>query len=76
MKSALYLAAAAIILASASCAKHSWEETQVLHEGMHQEHHDEHGKADSHGKADAHGEAKPHGEAPHGEAKKAEAKPH
>lgn len=42
------LAAAALISFGPSCAKHSWEETQVLHEGMHKGHggakHDDHAK--------------------------------
>ena len=32
------LAIAALIFASSSCAKHDWQETQVLHEGMHKGH--------------------------------------
>jgi hypothetical protein len=36
------LAIAALIFASGSCAKHDWEETQVLHEGMHKGHGDAH----------------------------------
>ncbi len=64
-KTALYtLATAALIFAATSCGKHSWEETQVLHEGMHKGHgeahgeakHDEHGKADAHAKPEAHAE--------------------
>ncbi len=39
MKTAsFFLCAAAIVLSSASCGKHSWKETQVLHEGMHKAH--------------------------------------
>ncbi|GEP43966.1 hypothetical protein [Brevifollis gellanilyticus] len=51
------LASAALISFGPSCAKHSWEQTQVLHEGMHKGHgegHDAHGDA----KHEAHGEAK------------------
>jgi len=54
------LAAALFILAAISCGKHSWEQTQSLHEGMHKGHgtdakHDEHPKAgDSHGKIEEH----------------------
>jgi hypothetical protein len=55
------LASAALISFGPSCAKHSWEETQSLHEGMHKGHghgdsHEAHGDAkhDAHGKADAH----------------------
>jgi hypothetical protein len=45
------LAIAALIFASASCGKHDWEETQVLHEGMHKGHDDAHhakGAAEAH----------------------------
>jgi hypothetical protein len=47
MKTAsFYLCAAAIVLASASCGKHTWKETQVLHEGtMHKAHAEGHGDA-------------------------------
>jgi hypothetical protein len=39
MKKAAFTAAiAAILILAPSCAKHSWEETQVLHEGMHKPH--------------------------------------
>lgn len=39
MKTASFLlCAAAFVLASASCGKHTWKETQVLHEGMHKAH--------------------------------------
>ncbi|MFN0076511.1 MAG: hypothetical protein ACKVY0_08555 [Prosthecobacter sp.] len=49
MKTAsILLCAAAIALASTSCGKHTWKETQVLHEGMHKAHAEEHG--DAHGK--------------------------
>ena len=50
----IILAAAAFIFASASCDKHSWKETQGLHEGMHKAHGSDHG--DSHAKDDGHGE--------------------
>jgi hypothetical protein len=47
--------AAAIACFGPSCAKHSWEKTQGLHEGMHKSHggHGDQGDAahDSHGKA-------------------------
>jgi hypothetical protein len=59
-------AALALLLCSVSCDKHSWDSTQVLHEGMHKAHGEGHG--DSHGKkahakpAEGHGDkaAKPH----------------
>jgi len=61
------LAVASLIFASVSCDKHSWEETQVLHEGMHKVHGEDHGdahhgeaKKDDHGKADAHAEKPAH----------------
>lgn len=44
----LILSAAAFVFASVSCDKHSWKETQVLHEGMHKAHGSDHG--DAHGK--------------------------
>lgn len=60
MKNAsILLCAAVIALASTSCDKHSWKETQVLHEGMHKEHAAEHGDAHAE-KKDAHGEKKDH----------------
>lgn len=60
MKTALLLlTAAAFVAVSTSCDKHSWDSTQVLHEGMHKDHggdhKDDHGKAE-HGKEAAHGE--------------------
>ncbi|MEN3942594.1 hypothetical protein WJU23_14940 [Prosthecobacter sp. SYSU 5D2] len=60
MKIALaFFAAAAFVLASSSCDKHSWESTQTLHEGMHKEHHgDDH--AAPHGEKDAHAPAAKH----------------
>lgn len=58
--------AAAFIFASVSCDSHSFEETKVLHEGMHK--HEGHGHGDAHG--DAHGEKKEGGHEAHGEAKK------
>lgn len=61
-----FLAASALISFSASCDKHSWEETQVLHEGMHDAHH---GEDAEHGEGHA---EKPHGEEGHGEKKKAD----
>ncbi|MGV3662534.1 MAG: hypothetical protein ACO1TE_20280 [Prosthecobacter sp.] len=68
MKTAsILLCAAAFIFASASCDSHSFEETKVLHEGMHKEHH-----GDPHGQKDAHG-AEDHGHSPE---KKEEAKAH
>jgi hypothetical protein len=66
-------ATAALIVTATSCGKHSWEKTQVLHEGMHKGHgedshgdakHDEHAKSAGQPKADAH--------APHAPEKKAE----
>ncbi|MFC5457140.1 hypothetical protein [Prosthecobacter fluviatilis] len=59
MKTALFLlCATALVLTSASCGKHSWEETQVLHEGMHKAHAEGHG--DAHAKPAEHGEKKEH----------------
>ena len=49
----ILLTAAAFIFASTSCDKHSWKETQGLHEGMHKAHGSDHG--DSHAKDDGHG---------------------
>ncbi len=63
MKTASILFCAAFILASVSCDSHSFEETKVLHEGMHK--HDGHG----HGH-DAHAEKKEGGHDAHDEAKK------
>lgn len=61
MKNAsILLCAAAFIFASVSCGKHSWKETQVLHEGMHKAHAEGHG--DSHAKDEKHGEKEAHGE--------------
>ncbi len=54
---ALVLATAVMLFASVSCDTHPWEETQVLHEGMHK----------AHGGA---GHETGHGDAHHGEAKK------
>jgi hypothetical protein len=56
------LATAALILAATSCGRHSWEETQVLHEGMHKGHGEAHGEAkhDEHAKPEAHAEAAKH----------------
>ncbi len=55
MKKAAFTVFAALALVSfgPSCAKHRWEDTQSLHEGMHKDHHGEgHGEAahDSHAK--------------------------
>ncbi|HEY1049015.1 MAG TPA: hypothetical protein VGE39_04645 [Prosthecobacter sp.] len=62
MKTAsILLCAAAFIFASASCDSHSFEETQVLHEGMHDK---------AHGHGDAHAEKKEGGHDAQGEAKK------
>lgn len=56
MKTAsILLCAAAFILASVSCDKHSFEETKVLHEGMHKAHGQGHG--DDHAKEAGHGDA-------------------
>jgi hypothetical protein len=53
-------AALSLLLCSVSCDKHSWDSTQVLHEGMHKAHGEAHG--DNHGK-DAHGKsAEGHGD--------------
>ena len=52
----ILLCAAVIALGSASCGKHSWKETQVLHEGMNKAHAEEHG--DAHAKEAPHGEKK------------------
>lgn len=66
MKTAsILLCAAAFIFASVSCDKHSFEETKVLHEGMH--------KHEAHGHGDAHAEKKEGGHDAHGETKKDEA---
>lgn len=55
------LALATLLTASVSCDKHSWEETKVLHEGMHKEGHGDahHGEAkkDDHAKPAAHAPA-------------------
>lgn len=54
MKTAsILLCAAAFIFASVSCGKHTWKETQGLHEGMHKAHAEEHG--DAHAKEAEHG---------------------
>ena len=66
MKTAsILLCAAAIVFASASCDKHSFEETKVLHEGMHKDGHGDkhaepaHAKEADHGaKAEEHGTKK------------------
>ena len=54
---AALFAAFAMVFCAASCDKHSWESTQVLHEGMHKAHDKDHGDAHggSHGK-DVHAE--------------------
>ncbi len=43
----ILLCAVVIALASSSCGKHTWKETQVLHEGMHKAHDAGHGDAHS-----------------------------
>ena len=53
------LATAGLILASTSCDKHSWEQTQVLHEGMHKAHGDTHHGEAKAGHSEAHGDKKP-----------------
>lgn len=60
MKTALVLlASATLILASTSCDKHSWSQTQSLHEGMHKDHHgDDH--AAPHAKEETHAPAAKH----------------
>lgn len=59
MKTApILLCAAAFIFASVSCDKHSFKETQVLHEGMQKAHGEGHG--DSHAKEEKHEEKKGH----------------
>lgn len=59
MKTApILLCAVAFVLASVSCDKHSFKETQVLHEGMHKAHDEGHG--DSHAKKEKHEEKKAH----------------
>jgi hypothetical protein len=56
MKTApILFCAAAFIFASVSCGKHSWKETQVLHE-KYQKHGEGHG--DAHAKETGHGEKK------------------
>jgi len=58
MKTApIFLCAAAFILASVSCDKHSFKETQVLHE-KYQKHGEGHG--DSHAKEEKHEAKKEH----------------
>lgn len=52
----ILLGASALILASVSCDKHSWKETQALHEGMHKSHGTDHGS--SHAKEDSHAKNK------------------
>jgi hypothetical protein len=61
MRSLLCLALAALCLIGASCDKHSWKDTQVLHEGMHKA-----GHGDSHAKdsKDSHGNARDDKHAP------------
>ncbi|MDZ4404723.1 hypothetical protein [Prosthecobacter sp.] len=50
MKTApILFCAAAFIFASVSCGKHSWKETQVLHE-KYQKHGDSHAAEGEHGK--------------------------
>jgi hypothetical protein len=49
----------AVSFAFVSCDKHSWEDTQKLHEGMHAEEHGDHGhkhteKAAEHGHKEKH----------------------
>lgn len=59
MKTAsILLCAAAFIFASVSCDKHSFKETQVLHEGMHKAHGESHG--DAHAKEAKHEAKKEH----------------
>lgn len=59
MKTApFFLCAAALVLASTSCGKHSWKETQVLHEKY--QHHAEGEHGDAHAKPAEHGEKKEH----------------
>lgn len=58
MKNVSILLCAAIAFAVTACDKHSWKETQVLHEGMHKAHGEEHG--DSHAKEAEHGKKKDH----------------
>lgn len=63
MKTAsILLCAAAFIFASVSCDKHSFKETQVLHEGMHKAHGEAHGEGhgDSHAKEEKHEAKKEH----------------
>jgi hypothetical protein len=69
-KSLLCVAATALFVGFSGCEKHSWEETQKLHQPHHGgEHHDgdshhegdaglHEEKAADHGKAETHGEAK------------------
>lgn len=62
MKTApIFLCAAAFILASVSCDKHSFEETKVLHE-KYQKHGEGHGDfhADPHAKEEKHEAKKEH----------------
>lgn len=55
MKTApILLCAATFIFASVSCDKHTFKETQVLHEGMHKGHGDTHAKEAKHEEKKAH----------------------
>jgi len=54
----ILLCAAVIALAASSCDKHSWKETQVLHEGPHKAHGE--AKAAAHAEKETHGEKKDH----------------
>jgi hypothetical protein len=61
MKTAsFFLCAAALVLASTSCGKHSWAETQGLHEKY--QHHAEAAHGDAHAPKDAHAKEAEHGE--------------
>jgi hypothetical protein len=42
----IVLSVLAVSFAFVSCDKHSWEDTQKLHEGMHAEEHGDHGAHD------------------------------
>lgn len=68
MKIASVLLATALIVVSTSCDKHSWSQTQTLHEGMHKDHHGDGHHDDAH-KDEHHGEAKKDAHAPAAEAK-------
>lgn len=52
-----FAAILSLIFCSTSCDSHSWESTQVLHEGMHKAHGDAHGDAHDSKHGEAHDKA-------------------